>query len=533
MLVPRRAMVTSAFRVRFRFVASAPSTARESTFSIQLRVFHLIPTNQHACAKAGPLHADPAAALDGYNACIFAHRETVRRKGRQMEAGLFPSTGAPSPRTPATSPAPAPDPVALHAALITLTNPPVLNEPMSEPSPALFKGDAAGENATDFLNAIRRRILLSPAWKDDEKIEYFELSLKSGSYAKSWYTKLPAKEKDTFRNLTRAFQAQWPEREMAVKEKGELQEELLNIVLTPAEVGVRFEEDGVEVWGQVRWVVKVAELAARIKDDGGLIPQVLKNIPDSLLLRLGPKRSTWAELVQTIRDIPTTDVASVRRLEDRMATMEAQINTANSTITALQQTPTRGLTAAFSGMAASSPARKDPVRRTLFPAAVANTATPRGPYRPDAERMQMLLASPVTIHPRNAAGMAAYAQQLTTYNQKHGTLKPSEDRPYPLTPGTAPIGSGECHKCGLMGHFSAECTTASNLLVPDVELRWRQSVQSIRTQVGRAERAANINVVADAGDADEDDDVFGTVEYDARVIHEYLRSQGKAGGPSA
>jgi hypothetical protein len=87
MLVPRRAMVTSAFRVRFRFVASAPSTARESTFSIQLRVFHLIPTNQHACAKAGPLHADPAAALDGCAVSFFLSILCVSFVG--LDVGLF------------------------------------------------------------------------------------------------------------------------------------------------------------------------------------------------------------------------------------------------------------------------------------------------------------------------------------------------------------------------------------------------------------------------------------------------------------
>jgi hypothetical protein len=34
MLVPRRSMATRAFHVRLRFVASAPSTVRGSTFSI-------------------------------------------------------------------------------------------------------------------------------------------------------------------------------------------------------------------------------------------------------------------------------------------------------------------------------------------------------------------------------------------------------------------------------------------------------------------------------------------------------------------
>ncbi|KAJ7453559.1 hypothetical protein B0H11DRAFT_1679450, partial [Mycena galericulata] len=338
-----------------------------------------------------------------------------------------------------------------------------------------------------------RRNLVSPTWKDPEKLEFFELSLKSGSYAKSWYNKLIATDKDTFAHLVTAFQKQWPEKEMAIREKGELQEELLSLKLQPEEVGVRVEEDGIEEWGQVRWAIKVAEIAARIEDDGGLIPQALKNIPDSLLLRLGPKRRTWAEL---------------RRQSQ-------------------PQTPTRGLSTAFSGMAASSPARPDPVRRVLFPQAPAAAAAGGRVYRPDADRLRMILAAAVTIHPRNQAGLAAYTQQMAAYTQKHGTLKPSEERPYPLTPGTVTVGSGECHKCGMMGHFSAECTAAVNLLIPDIEVRWRQIVQSIRTRAARTGNTVAVNIVADA-----DEDIFGTAEYDQAVIDEYLRTQGKAEGPS-
>ncbi|KAJ7692389.1 hypothetical protein B0H17DRAFT_1200465 [Mycena rosella] len=294
---------------------------------------------------------------------------------------IFLPQGVLTPLTPETSPAPAPDPAALHAALISvLTVPPPLDS-MTELNPKLFKGDGLGENATDFLNAIRRRNLVSPTWKDAEKLEFFELSLKSGSYAKSWYNKLAATEKDTFPHLVVAFQKQWPEKEMAVRERGELQEELLSLKLRPEEIGVH-------------WAVKVAAIGARIEDDGGLIPQALKNIPDSLLLRLGPKRKTWAELVQTMKDIPSSDVAGVRRLEDRLASMETLISNLQR---APPQTPMRGLATAFSGLAASSPARNNTDRRILFPQASATAAPVARNYCADSERLVMIQATPVTI----------------------------------------------------------------------------------------------------------------------------------------
>ncbi|KAJ7325423.1 hypothetical protein DFH08DRAFT_817104 [Mycena albidolilacea] len=224
----------------------------------------------------------------------------------------------------------------------------------------LFRGNAAGENATVFLNSIKRRGLTTPGFDDSKKIEYLQLSLKSGSYAKSWYTKLDPKEKDTWDHVMAAFTKEWLEKEMAVRDRDELQEELLTLVLQPGQIRVRTEEDGVLEWGHVRWVVKAAELAARAGDTGGgLIGQVLKNVPDSLMLRLGPKRKTWEELVQSMRDIPATDITSVLCLESKAQSQDKKLAALESTIAALQQTPTCGLTNQFASMAASSPSRNN------------------------------------------------------------------------------------------------------------------------------------------------------------------------------
>jgi arginine/lysine/ornithine decarboxylase len=46
----------------------------------------------------------------------------------------------------------------------------------------LFRGDAAGEKATDFLNSIKHRGLTTPGFDNNKKIEYLQLSLKSGQY---------------------------------------------------------------------------------------------------------------------------------------------------------------------------------------------------------------------------------------------------------------------------------------------------------------------------------------------------------------
>ncbi|KAJ7836082.1 hypothetical protein B0H14DRAFT_3460959 [Mycena olivaceomarginata] len=134
------------------------------------------------------------------------------------------------PRTPATSPAPIPDPDALHAALTPIT--------------FSYDLDMAGNNSSVSRRRTWRKCdgfpqlhkaprPHDPRVEDGDKIAVLELSLKTGSYARSWFKKLPATDKDTFKHLEAAFMKQWPEKEMAVKEKGELQEELLRIVLPP------------------------------------------------------------------------------------------------------------------------------------------------------------------------------------------------------------------------------------------------------------------------------------------------------------
>jgi hypothetical protein len=408
---------------------------------------------------------------------------------------------------------------------------------MTDTTVKLFKGDNVGENATDFLNGIWCRFLTTSTYSEEEKIKYFELSLKDGSYASLWFSKLTAAEKKTFKDLTAAFRLQWPAKEMAEKSKGEQQEELLSMALDPLVVGVRVEEDGILEWGHVRWACKVAELGACVDKDSALITQVLKNIPDALLLQLGPKRETWAELVQAMKDIPTANMGSMRREGDRIASLEAGLIAANTTITSLQQTPTCGLTAAFSNMAAASPARArgDPVRCNLFPAA--NTAAKPVPrYWPDQERLQMIRAAPITIQPRTPAGQALYVQQMAAYTQAHGAGKPSEDRPYPLTPGTAAVGSGECHQYGQLGHFFDKCTAAVERRVPEMEMRWRQIVQSIISRIARTAREATaVNVIVDEVE-EFDGDVFGaysSTEYDQLMIKEFLAQQGKGRGLSA
>ena len=72
-------------------------------------------------------------------------------------------------------------------------------------------------------------------------------------------------------------------------------------------------------------------------------------------------------------------------------------------------------------------------------------------HRPPAERMSDLTTNTrgKLHHANTAPGWSAYeadkAEWICIHSSKWG---PDETCPYPLTPGTEPVGRGECYKCG-------------------------------------------------------------------------------------
>lgn len=85
--------------------------------------------------------------------------------------------------------------------------------------------------------------------------------------------------------------------------------------------------------------------------------------------------------------------------------------------------------------------------------------------------------SAIPHHPDSDAGKQAYAQQVQEWHTTHGAdAIPNSSRPYPLKPGTAPLGSWECFNCGLATapvHQAYECNYPAVL---SHETKWRKTV---------------------------------------------------------
>ena len=57
-------------------------------------------------------------------------------------------------------------------------------------------------------------------------------------------------------------------------------------------------------------------------------------------------------------------------------------------------------------------------------------------------------------HPDTEAGRQAHRAQQADWARTHGlNAMVTESTPYPLRPGTPPVGSGECFTCGFTGHL--------------------------------------------------------------------------------
>ncbi|KIJ98324.1 hypothetical protein K443DRAFT_104045 [Laccaria amethystina LaAM-08-1] len=111
---------------------------------------------------------------------------------------------------------------------------------------------------------------MTTAWEDEEKIEYFETWLKSGSVAEQWLRNEAAK-KATWKNLCEVFKERWPECPIAQKTTAERQAELEGEKIMEGELGTKVKVNGAEVYAHIAWANRVEKLAKAIPDNNNLL----------------------------------------------------------------------------------------------------------------------------------------------------------------------------------------------------------------------------------------------------------------------
>lgn len=395
----------------------------------------------------------------------------------------------------------------------------------------------------DFVNAIEILFLQKPNTPDAQKLRAFELHLRSGSVAKQWWSALPSTNKDTWEHLLLAFKARWPDKTATVKTVEEKQAALERTKITEEEIGTRVKVLGVEEFAHVVWADKIEKLAAAIPDTNGLlIGSIRKAMPKVLQKVTGSGHTDWVSFCGAIRTATLAQIEEAKEEEKEAQNLREQVRKLQE----LRNTSTRDITNALQRLTVNTPTPvpRFPTLRTQpphtqnphhppaqtfnqYPARAAYQAPNQMPYRqnrPPAARMEDVIRLALPIHPNTPAGRALYNAQITQWNLDNPGQYVSETRPYPLSPGTTPVGSGECWKCGMLGHTSPSCQSTNP--IPTIEGRWRSIAGTIKRTCTPAV-TSNINYVGN-------DNSWATKEdYDQHIIAEFLASQGKEQGSSA
>ena len=395
---------------------------------------------------------------------------------------------------------------------------------MADISSCSFTGKPEDQDPQDFMNKLERIILMKTGLTEPDKVRFLELSLKAKSPAAAWFVTLKKADKATFTTLRDAFELRWPVKAITEKTTAEKQALLDETILKTSDLGKRVAASvgAEEELSHVVWADKVERLASDIPDTNNLlVVSTRKKLPKSIIKLIGLKAMTWKELTDAVRSI------TLEELLEKVEEERDLIRYALASRATAPNTPSKALGTALQGISITQqPTRLFPTTGNSYQQ---TESTPRAPYtaeRPAHERLSDVLTKALPTYPKNAEGMAQYNAQILFWQSTFGQSGkgPNESRPYPLTPGTVPVASGECWKCGQRTHHPGPCSAPP---VPVLETKWRSIAQTIRK---RAEAAAvpatSVNLVAE-----ESDEIY-TYDADELAHLQHLVNQGKGEGSS-
>ena len=388
------------------------------------------------------------------------------------------------------------------------------DDDMTETAPAFFTGKPEDQDPQDFMNKIERTILMKSGLSEADKVRFFELSIKTKSPAETWLLTLTSADKASFKAVRLAFEVRWPAKLVTVKTTAEKQALLDETVLKLSDLGKRVAASlgAEEELSHVVWADKVERLAKDIPDTNNLlVASTRKKLPKPLLKLVGLKPMTWGQFADAVREIS---------LEEIMEKIEEERDAVARYAPVAPNTPSKALGAAFQNINLAQQPQSH--RTQLTPRVTFNTYS----ERPAHERLADVLSKALPLQPNNPEGLVTYNNQVAAWQTTHGQSGkgPTETRPYPLTPGTVPVASGECWKCGHRAHHPAACPAPP---VPTLETKWRSIAQTIRKKAEIAATAAvNINLV------NVESDEVNTYEAEDLAHLQQLIQQGKAGGSS-
>jgi hypothetical protein len=408
-----------------------------------------------------------------------------------------------------------------------------------------FGGEADDkEQPGDFLRRFRSEMRAKGIKDDADKIGAFEDFIRVNSTADEWYQRLGNAEKATWLLFEKAFKDRFPGVEKATKSNTELERELQGMRLKIEDLGKTETIQGTEVYTHVAFANRALQLAKRADIDTGSnsIWQVRDHLPDIIKDKVSESHATWLTFCNEIK---TVDLAHIRdgvakhekqtkkerEFAARLANLENTRTIPNSPTTAIRTQMAQTSIANNRGNTntANPPHTNNPFGPRGGQGNLFTSTTGRGQTRPVATQAQRdalrARISSLPFHPNTTAGKTAYMAQLAAWKAQYGeNQRVTEATPFPLTPSTSNVCSGECYACGQVdtGHNGNTCPDKP---LPGKERTWRAICGSMLGPINR-QRPTQVNTVR------EEEDEEGVSWLD-RVGVDTFGEQGNGEGPSA
>jgi hypothetical protein len=395
----------------------------------------------------------------------------------------------------------------------------------------LFHGrNARKQNPQNWLRTLEANKFKHDS-DDDTRLYTFSKHLEYNSKADTWFrNELAPAQKDTWDKLVTEFNRKWPAVAKVEPTKAELQQKLLEIKLKDEEVGLKVGDDeDDQVWSHVDWAQRVRELAEDVGDTQGLLISIVRNnLPVSIRSLLPNDISTWPRFCDGVCNISLDRLGDeiernnyLKSTNDAIAnlTISSQPTTPryNPPTTNYQRTPYR--TPFHRYQPAAEP-------QTPSPPTQQTTTTPanlNAPTTPSAPRARNMLPTPYTPtpfasrsnadnaltpaqapatpfatgklgyeglaqqsitnnrpYPNTDEGRRLYIAAMAAWKRTYGDNAPDWSTGHlPLSPGTAPLGSSECFRCGMLGHMRPTCENLGHTEIPKIESDWRARINGI------------------------------------------------------
>ncbi|SNX85308.1 uncharacterized protein MEPE_04017 [Melanopsichium pennsylvanicum] len=432
-----------------------------------------------------------------------------RRFSQRIAEKTSPAVSEPEPNVPSASLTP---PTAIQFATKSATNPRspeaiIASSPLSSPPAsslsALSLGSAMtilpsassnGHGRLDIFNGSIGKAgngtarhfvknfeayLIERNFIDDEAKSARLFKTRLDGAAEAWLESLPSTVSSTWNSLKIAFLDQY-DKDTAIGGVKQTRFQRFTTHLHPTLDLLR----DIEHWD--KWLQRLYDLASDIPADyaspASLAFAAWSSLPPEIqaTIAVPSETATVAEFVNICRAIPQQRYESILAEHDQNEEFVKEIRARKQRDAELEnRIVNKILNAQRAVFPPSPPLKQGAIQQhpiTFDPSHQQQQQRGRQilPPSPPRKQQQARITEIVQMTFENTPqGQAQYQAALQQFQRDHPrvTMQPPLDQPYPLTPGTAPAGSNECHRCGHRGHFSTACP---NTPVPQAEQTYRR-----------------------------------------------------------